>query len=128
MGGNSEVQGKRKGSRRKRGRRVRRQHPHAHPVELRRKAVQLCVEEGLPVEQVARDLRVGLSTLGKWIRKYRTQGEAGLERKARQPRNRKPQVAPAVKAQVVAVKRRHPDFGIQNTTVPTLNRRNSGTA
>ena len=68
MDGNSEVQGKRKGSRRKRGRRVRRQHPHAHPVALRRKAVQHCVEEGFPVEQVARDLRVGLSTLGKWIR------------------------------------------------------------
>jgi hypothetical protein len=28
-------------------------------------AVQLCVEEGFPVAQVARDLRIGLSTLGK---------------------------------------------------------------
>src|SRR5512139_2081151 len=81
MDGNSEVPGKRKGSRRKRGRRA--PHPHVHPVELRRKAVQLCVEEGFPVEQVARDLRIGLSTLGKWIRTYRTQGEAGLEAPAR---------------------------------------------
>src|SRR5512139_299204 len=111
MDGNSEVPGKRKGSRRKRGRRA--PHPHVHPVELRRKAVQLCVEEGFPVEQVARDLRVGLSTLGKWIRKYRTQGAAGLAATVRQPRNRKPQVAPAVKRQAVALKRRHPDFGIQ---------------
>jgi len=111
MDGNSEVPGKRKGSRRKRGRRA--PHPHVHPVELRRKAVQLCVEEGFPVEQVARDLRVGLSTLGKWIRKYRTQGAAGLEATVRPPRNRKPQVAPAVKRQAVALKRRHPDLGIQ---------------
>jgi transposase InsO family protein len=71
------------------------------------------VEEGFPVEQVARDLRVGLSTLGTWIRKYRTQGAAGLEATVRQPRNRQPQVAPAVKRQAVALKRRHPDFGIQ---------------
>src|SRR5512135_2703099 len=113
MDGNSEVQGKKKGSRRKRGWRVRRPHAHAHPVELRRKAVQLCVEEGFPVAQVARDLRVGLSTLGKWIRTYRTQGAAGLEGKPRPPRTRTPQVAPAVKQQVVALKRRHPDFGIQ---------------
>src|SRR5512139_4000311 len=111
MDGHSEGSGKKKPSKRKRGRRA--PHPHVHPVELRRKAVQLCVEEGFPVAQVARDLRVGLSTLGKWIRTYRTQGEAGLERKARQPRPRKPQVAPAVKAQAVAVKRHHPDFGIQ---------------
>jgi len=111
MDRDGEGSGKKKPSKRKRGRRA--PHPYVHPVELRRKAVQLCVEEGFPVAQVARDLRVGLSTLGKWIRTYRTQGEAGLEGKARQPRNRKPQVAPAVKAQVVAVKRRHPDFGIQ---------------
>src|SRR5512134_3878456 len=111
MDGHSEGSGKKKPSKRKRGRRA--SHPHVHPVEPRRKAVQLCGEEGFPVEQVARDLRIGLSTLGKWIRTYRTQGEAGLEAKARQPRNRKPQVAPAVKRQAVALKRRHPDFGIQ---------------
>jgi len=96
MDGNSEVQGKRKGLRRKRGRRA--PHPHVHPVELRRKAVQLCVEEGFPVEQVARDLRVGLSTLGKWVRKYRTQGEAGLQPAPARPYRQRPQVAQAVKA------------------------------
>jgi len=111
MDGNSEVQGKRKGLRRKRGRRA--PHPHVHPVELRRKAVQLCVEEGFPVEQVARDLRVGLSTLGKWIRTYRTQGEAGLQPAPARPHRQRPQVAPAVKTKVVDLKRRHPDVGIQ---------------
>jgi transposase InsO family protein len=110
MDKNSKEPGKKKHPKRKRGRTP---HPHVHPVELRRKAVQLCVEEGFPVAQVAQDLHLGLSTLGKWIRTYRTQGAAGLERKARSPQPRKPQVAPAVKAQAVAVKRRHPDFGIQ---------------
>ena len=83
MDGNGEVQGKRKRARAtgKRRRRSRGPHVHAHPVELRRKAVQLCGEEGFPVEQVARDLGIGLSTLGKWIRTYRTQGEAGLQAK-----------------------------------------------
>ena len=114
MDGNGEVQGKRKRARAtgKRRRRSRSPHVHAHPVELRRKAVQLCVEEGFPVEQVARDLGIGLSTLGKWIRTYRTQGEAGLQAKGR-PRSTRPQVAAAVKRQAVALKRRHPDFGIQ---------------
>src|SRR5512147_2101247 len=99
MDGNSEGSGKNKPSKRKRGRRA--PHPHVHPVELRRKAVQLCVEEGFPVAQVAQDLHLGLSTLGKWIHTYRTQGAAGLEGKAQQRRTRPPQVAPAVKAQAV---------------------------
>jgi transposase InsO family protein len=109
MDTNSKDSGKKKHPKRKR----RTPHPHVHPVELRRRAVQLCVEEGFPVAQVAQDLHLGLSTLGKWIHTYRTQGAAGLERKMRSPQPRKPQVAPAVKAQAVAVKRRHPDFGIQ---------------
>ena len=80
-----EVQGKRKQTRalRKAARRAVRPHTHSHPFELRRKAVQLCLEEGFPVKQVARELGVGFSTLGAWVRRYRAQGEAGLQGKAR---------------------------------------------
>jgi transposase len=74
--------------------------------------VQLCLEEGFPLEQVARELGVGFSTLGAWVRGYRAQGEAGLQAKAR-ARSPRPRVAAAVKRQAVALKRRHPDFGIQ---------------
>jgi len=86
--------------------------PARPPVELRRKAVQLCVEEGFPVEQVARDLRVGLSTLGSGFEVSHA-GRGGPGGDGAPPRNRKPQVAPAVKRQAVALKRRHPDLGIQ---------------
>jgi transposase-like protein len=40
-------------------------HAHSHPYEVRRKAVQLCLEEKFPTKQVARELGVGLSTLSK---------------------------------------------------------------
>src|SRR5512134_3504092 len=110
MDGNGEVQGKRKRLRSPR-RRSKGHRTHAHPYELRRKAVQLCLEEGFPVDQVARELGVGFSTLGAWVRRYRAQGEAGLQAKARS--RPKPQVAAAVKRQAVELKRRHPDFGIQ---------------
>jgi transposase-like protein len=66
--------------------------------------VQLCLEEGFPLEQVARELGVGFSTLGAWVRGYRAQGEAGLQAKAR-PRSPRPRVAAAVKRQAVALKR-----------------------
>ena len=68
-----EVQGKRKRTRalRRGPRRAVRPHAYSHPCELRRRAVQLCLEEGFPVTQVARELGVGLSTLGAWVRRYR---------------------------------------------------------
>jgi transposase len=114
MAEHGEVQGKRKRTRalRRAVRRAVRPHAHSHPFELRRKAVQLCLEEGFPVKQVARELGVGFSTLGAWVRRYRAQGEASLQGKAR-PRSPRPQVAAAVKRQTVELKRRQPDFGIQ---------------
>ncbi len=107
--------GKRKQSRgpRKATRRAGGAHPHVHPFEVRRKAVQLCLEEGFPVEQVARELGVGFSTLGAWVRRYRAQGEAGLQAKPTRRGRQRPKVAPVVKTQVVELKRRHPDLGIQ---------------
>ena len=65
MEGISEVQGKRKETRPPRGatRRSNRPHPHSYPFEVRREAVQLCLEESFPVEQVAHEMGVGFSTL-----------------------------------------------------------------
>ena len=56
---------------------------------------------------------VGRSTLSKWIRLYRDQGEAGLQSKPSPAEPPRPKVAPAVKTQVVELKRRHPELGIQ---------------
>lgn len=111
----SKGQGKRKRTHPPRGaaRRSTRPHAHSHSFEVRRKAVQLCLEEGFPVEQVAREMGVGHSTLGKWVRVYRAQGEAGLQSKPTRPNRQRPKVAPAVKTKVVDLKRRHPDVGIQ---------------
>jgi transposase-like protein len=61
------------------GRRARRLPSNSHPFEVRCKAVQLCLEERFPVPQVAREMGVGRSTLTKWIKLYRDQGEAGLQ-------------------------------------------------
>jgi transposase InsO family protein len=115
MESTKKVQGKRKRTRPPRGaaRRKSRLQAHCHPYEIRRKAVQLCLEEGFPVRQVAREMGVGLSTLGKWVRVYREQGEAGLKSHPRRSGSHRSKVAPAVKTKVVELKRRHPDLGIQ---------------
>ena len=56
---------------------------------------------------------MGFSTLTKWVKVYREQGEAGLRSHPRRAGSHRPKVAPAVKTKVVELKRRHPDLGIQ---------------
>ena len=96
MEGTKEVQRKRKSPRPSRGAARRKSGPraHSHPYEVRRKAVQLCLEEGFPVRQEAREMGVGLSTLGKWVRIYREQGEVGLQPQPRRSVSQRPKVAP----------------------------------
>jgi len=61
MEGISEVQGKRKKTRPLRGTTRRSDCPrrHSHPFEVRRKAVQLYLEEGFSPELIARQMGVG---------------------------------------------------------------------
>jgi transposase-like protein len=115
MEGTNEVERKRKKTRPPRGAAKRTNGPHvySHSFEVRRKAVPLCLEESFPVEQVAREMGVGRSTLSKWVRLYRDQGEAGLQSKPVQRNRPRPKVAPAVKTKVVELKRRHPAIGIK---------------
>jgi transposase-like protein len=82
MEGVSEVQGKRENTRPLRGaaRRSIHPHPHSHSFEVRRKAVQLYLEEGFSPELIAREMGVGKSTLSKWVRVYRDQGERACRR------------------------------------------------
>jgi transposase-like protein len=86
---------------------------HSHPLEVRRKAVQLYLEESFPLQLVARQMGVGQSTLSKWVRLYRDHGEAGLKSKEAGRSRPRPKVAAAVKTKVVELKRRHPDLGIK---------------
>ena len=80
MEGTNGVQRKRKKTRPPRGaaRPTKGPQPHLHPLEVRRKAVQLYLEEGFSPRLIAREMKVGLSTLSNWVRLYRAQGEAGL--------------------------------------------------
>ena len=49
-----------------------------HGEEFWRDAVQIALSSGLSRKQVAADLGVGVWTLGKWISRIRTEGEASL--------------------------------------------------
>lgn len=45
--------------------------PRKFSTEFKQEAVKLVLEQGLSLAQVAEDLSVGKSTLGKWLRAHR---------------------------------------------------------
>ena len=49
-----------------------------HTEEFKREAVHIALTSGLSRKQVASDLGVGLSTLGKWINRIRAEDDTSL--------------------------------------------------
>ncbi len=96
-----------------RGASRRRRSSAPYPVEVRRKAVKLCLEEGFDVKLVAREVGVNPGTVYGWLKAYRERGEAGLEPRRSTPGPRKRKVSSAVQAKITEVKRAHPSFGIR---------------
>jgi transposase-like protein len=76
-------------------------------------AVEACQASDLTPHAFARQWGLSHVTLGKWLRKYDAEGPKGLERLAPGPPRRrgKAPLPPAVKEEIVAVRKAHPTFG-----------------
>jgi transposase InsO family protein len=85
--------------------------PPAYPYELRRKAVRLHLEEGIPTRLIGEELKVHQESVRNWVNRYKEQGEAGLHAHPGRPGPRKPNLHPAVHEAIVAVKKENPFFG-----------------
>lgn len=83
------------------------------PLETRRKAVQLHLEEGIPVKVISQELGVTGETIRNWVGRYQKEGEAGLALRAPRLHKRKAQLPAAVHEAIVNVKREHGDFGVR---------------
>jgi len=92
--------GSRNGSRSKR---------YTYDEKLR--AVKLFVEEGFNGELVCTETGVSGSSLAKWTRRYRDEGEMGLRREATPRPGRR--LAGPVKAKILELKRGNPFFGVK---------------
>jgi transposase InsO family protein len=82
-----------------------------YPVALKLKAVKLHLADGYSVDWLAKELGFSRKTLFEWLKRYRAEGEAGLESRPR-PKGRN-QLASAVRDQVLALKREEPRFGVR---------------
>lgn len=84
--------------------------PAPYPYEIRRRAVQLYLEEGISALLVARELGISDGAVHAWAKRYRRYGEAGL-RKAPAVRQAGARLPAAVKEKITALKREEPRQG-----------------
>jgi transposase InsO family protein len=82
-----------------------------YPYEVRRKAVQLHLEEGIGVELVVKELGVPRSSVWAWVRRYKELGEAGLRIGCGGGSGSK--VAKPVQEEIVRLKRENPRYGVR---------------
>jgi transposase InsO family protein len=79
-------------------------------VEQRYQAV-LAVLQGASVVEVASRFDVHRQTVHRWLRRYEQAGLAGLADRSHRPQGCPHQMAPAVEAQILEWRRRHPAWG-----------------
>lgn len=87
--------------------------PGVYPLEVRRQAVRLHVEEGIPKRLIAEELGLCHDSVADWVKRYRALGEAGLAPRVGGNRTARPRLPAAVPAAIVALKREHPAFGVR---------------
>jgi transposase InsO family protein len=85
--------------------------PAPYPYEVRRRAVQLYLEEGIAAQLVARELGIKDATVYEWARRYRQRGEAGLAPLV--PGSAPSRLAGAVHEKITALKRADPRQGVR---------------
>jgi transposase InsO family protein len=85
--------------------------PKHYEYEIKRRAVQLCLEEGLTIALVATELGVNKNTIHSWLKLYRNLGEAGLRRRLAAGNTSK--VSAPVKERIVQLKAEDPTRGVK---------------
>jgi transposase InsO family protein len=99
-----EVKEKRKGKESRYGKR--------YGLEFKRRCVKLRLEEGIPVSLLSKEVGASKSVIGRWVKAYQEQGEAGLRNPAVAAGSRQKLPGP-VREKIVEIKKREPLFGVK---------------
>jgi transposase len=80
-------------------------------LDQRRLIVRL-TEQGHTAQEIATLAGVSRWTVGRWLRRYRQAGEAGLAYRPRRPRSPHPQTtSPQIRERLAAIREVHPRWG-----------------
>jgi len=81
-------------------------------LEFKRRCVKLRLEEGIPVSLLSKEVGASKSVIGRWVKAYQEQGEAGL-RNPPVPTGSRQKLPGAVREKIVEIKKREPLFGVK---------------
>ena len=87
-------------------------HHRTYSLEFRLRAVKLHMEEGLSADEVCLQTGISPDTMQIWLERYRSGGEPALKPQSSRPKGHR-QIAPEVKAEIVAQKQLNPTFGVK---------------
>ena len=81
-------------------------------MDMGRFLIETHLRTGRPIKELARSHGVSASWLFKLLRRYRLEGEAGLEPRSRRPKRSPSQIADRYEEEVVALRKELIDFGV----------------
>jgi transposase InsO family protein len=79
-------------------------HRRARLTVFGRQLLVARIEAGHPAAHVAEQLGISRATAYKWARRYRAEGDAGLEDRSSRPRRSPRRLAPAIEAEILAAR------------------------
>ena len=80
-------------------------------VSLRREFVMLAVQDGSNIRELCRRYGIQPRIGYKWLERYRSKGEAGLEDRSRRPGQSPARTPSEMEARVITLRGRHPSWG-----------------
>ena len=83
------------------------------PAEFRIRVVKLFIEEGYTIGMLSEEFGCGQSTISKWIKVYREQGESGLDRPNTRSNKPRKMLNPNLKAKIIELKKDDPQRGVR---------------
>lgn len=82
----------------------------SYSAEFKLQVVKKVVEEGIPPSLIRQECGIGVGVIGRWVRAYRRDGEAGLVTRYS---GKGQSLPPAVKEKIVEIKQSNPLFGVK---------------
>ncbi len=80
-------------------------------VSLRTEFVQMAGSQAIPFAELCRRFQISRKTGYKWLRRFQQEALPGLADRSRRPQHSPARLSPAVEAQIVALRDRHPQWG-----------------
>src|SRR5215467_13543620 len=80
-------------------------------LEQRKELIARCLDGEESIAELSRQYGVSRETVYHWLRRVKTEGEAGLQERSRAPHRQARAIAPKLAERIVEMRRAHPRWG-----------------